>query len=131
VERDAAHLRNALRKSRGAGHEPAAVVAVPEVRGHDVTTDLAGIAVGDDALQVVPDLGSDSSIVDGEDDQQTVIASLLSDTLSVVFEHPVGVALEVCIWLEGLDRGDDEHVAAGSQQLAAQAVELSFLRRAD
>ncbi len=58
---------------------PFAVLALTELRQDRLADRLAGEAVGDESFEAVADLDPDLAVLDGDDDQESVVLAALAD----------------------------------------------------
>ena len=79
---------------------------------HVLAACLSGEAVGDELFEVVAHLDPHLPVVDGEQDQNAVVASALADAATAVLEHLHGVFADIAVRFERGDRRDDDDVAA-------------------
>jgi hypothetical protein len=116
-------LRDPSDDPLGAGAQPFAVLSVPEERRHHLTARLAGEAVGDPLLEVVPDLDPDAPLLQREQDQEAVVLALLSNAFAVVREQLDGVLLDVAVGLDGRHGRDHDDVAGRGLQRADHPID--------
>src|SRR5262245_41049009 len=131
LQRDIATLRDPSDDSCHTSDETCAVVPFPEFRCDRLPDRLAGVAVGDELFELVAGSNLDLAIFDGDEHQQTVIASTLPDAAPVVLEHLHGVLADVPVRREGVDDGDDDHVPRRLLKRADHVVHLLLARRID
>ena len=72
---------------------------------------------------VVADLDPDLPFLERQHDQQAVVLALVADAAAVILEQLVGVLADVAVPRDGRHRGDDDDVAAGRLEGAAQRID--------
>ena len=122
LENDVSPLRNPGNDARNAREKPWSIRALAELRRHVLAARFASESVGDELLEVVPDLDPDLTVVDREEHQDAVVAPALTNSMSVVFEHLHGVFANIAVRFERGYRGNDHDIAAGLLQRPYQRL---------
>src|SRR5262249_36229781 len=108
-----------------------AVSTLAEPRRHVLAARFAGVTVGDEFLEAVPDLDADLAFLQREHDQQAVVLTLLTDSSTMVLEQFDGVLVDVGVWLDGRYGDDDDDVTGLRLERADHALHLGTALRID
>ena len=111
--------------------QPCTVTACPEFRRHHQPDRLARVAVRDPLLEAIPDFDLDATLLDRDQNEQSVVLVLVTDPSTVVLEHLHGHLGGVGIWLEGFDRRHHHRVAGGREQRPRYPIDLRCTGRVD
>ena len=131
AQRDAPALRDPPDDARHTGLQPRAVLAAREIRRH-VLAHFAGIAVGDELLEVVAHLDPHAPILHRQQHEQPVVFALVADAAAAVLEHLDRVLLDIGVRrLERVDRRDHDDIARRLLQLEDAPLNLGLARVID